>query len=199
MIDKMTRYSFILLNGEETAFLEQLQEVGLVDITRSAKPVNAESQKITEEIELLSSLIQGIERLDLPADTQAVPYTGEGSEDPMRLAGGTLMLYSQVQADVERLRKAVEESRVWGQFDPARLEILSQAGVPVHFHALSAKQFDENWAQDYALCIIQYLLKTVNPSTTFPLRLKALLAEHLNVDINAMGFMKDWDKEALWH
>ena len=51
----------------------------------------------------------------------------------------------------------------------------------------------------YALCIIQYLLKTVNPSTTFPLRLKALLAEHLNVDINAMGFMKDWDKEALWH
>ena len=155
MIDKMTRYSFILLNGEETAFLEQLQEVGLVDITRSAKPVNAESQKITEEIELLSSLIQGIERLDLPADTQAVPYTGEGSEDPMRLAGGTLMLYSQVQADVERLRKAVEESRVWGQFDPARLEILSQAGVPVHFHALSAKQFDENWAQDYALCIIQ--------------------------------------------
>ena len=109
MIDKMTRYSFILLNGEETAFLEQLQEVGLVDITRSAKPVNAESQKITEEIELLSSLIQGIERLDLPADTQAVPYTGEGSEDPMRLAGGTLMLYTQVQADVERLRKAVED------------------------------------------------------------------------------------------
>lgn len=51
----------------------------------------------------------------------------------------------------------------------------------------------------YVLCIIQYLLKTVNPSTTFPLRLKALLAEYPNVDINAMGFIMDWDKEALWH
>ena len=155
MIDRMTRYSFILLNGEETAFLEQLQEVGLVDITRSAKPINEDSHKITEEIELISSLIQGVERLELPADTQAVPYTGEGSEDPLRMAGGALMRYTQAQAEVDRLRKAVEETRVWGEFDPARLEILSEAGVPVHFHALSAKQFDENWLQEYALCIIQ--------------------------------------------
>lgn len=50
----------------------------------------------------------------------------------------------------------------------------------------------------YVLCIINYLLKTVNPSTSFSLRLKALLAEFPNVDINAMGFTKDWDKEAFW-
>lgn len=50
----------------------------------------------------------------------------------------------------------------------------------------------------YVLCIIQYLLRTVNPSTSFPLRLKALLAEFPNVDVNAMGFVKDWDKEILW-
>lgn len=36
MISPMTRYSFILLNGEQDGLLEQLQELGLVDITRSA-------------------------------------------------------------------------------------------------------------------------------------------------------------------
>lgn len=50
----------------------------------------------------------------------------------------------------------------------------------------------------YVLCIIQYFLKTVNPSTSFSMRLKALLAEFPNVDINAMGFTIDWDKEVFW-
>lgn len=51
----------------------------------------------------------------------------------------------------------------------------------------------------YVLCIIYYLLKTVNPSTSFALRLRLLLAEFPNVDITAMGFTKDWDKEAFWN
>ena len=50
----------------------------------------------------------------------------------------------------------------------------------------------------FVLCLIQYLLQTVNPSTSFPLRLRALLAEFPNVDITAMGFAKDWEKELLW-
>lgn len=50
----------------------------------------------------------------------------------------------------------------------------------------------------YVLCIIQYLLLKVNPNTTFPARLKALLAEFPDADINAMGFPKDWDKEPIW-
>ena len=35
MIEKMTRYNFILLGGEEEKFLADLQELGVVDITRS--------------------------------------------------------------------------------------------------------------------------------------------------------------------
>lgn len=50
----------------------------------------------------------------------------------------------------------------------------------------------------YVLCIIQYLLKTINPSSSFASRLKAMLAEFPIVDITAMGFTKDWDKELLW-
>jgi V/A-type H+-transporting ATPase subunit I len=68
MIDKMTRYSFILLNGEETAFLEQLQEVGLVDITRSEKPMNEVTMGIAGEIERIDGLIKGLEKVDIPDD-----------------------------------------------------------------------------------------------------------------------------------
>ena len=36
MVDKMMKYSFILLSGETEGFLNKLQEMGVVDVTRSA-------------------------------------------------------------------------------------------------------------------------------------------------------------------
>ena len=35
MIEKMTKYSFVLLDAGKEDFLSRLQELGLVDITRS--------------------------------------------------------------------------------------------------------------------------------------------------------------------
>ena len=46
MITKMTKYSFILLRGEKEGFIEQLQELGVVDISRSVKPVDNESHEM---------------------------------------------------------------------------------------------------------------------------------------------------------
>ena len=43
MISKMTKYSFILLSDEAKIFLKKIQALGLVDITRSAKPVDEHS------------------------------------------------------------------------------------------------------------------------------------------------------------
>ena len=154
MIDKMTRYSFILLNGEETAFLEQLQEVGLVDITRSEKPMNEVTMGIAGEIERIDGLIKGLEKVDIPEGTKPATYTGEGSDDLLRLANGTLMAYAEITGSLKELQQKVEKARVWGSFDKARLETLSAAGVPFHFHVLNAKQFQEQWTEEYALCLV---------------------------------------------
>ena len=35
MITSMTKYSFILLKGEKDGFLDRLQELGVVDISRT--------------------------------------------------------------------------------------------------------------------------------------------------------------------
>ena len=59
MIEKMTKYSMILLKGQQESFLEGLQELGLVDITRSTKALDDTSQKIVADIDLIKGLIQG--------------------------------------------------------------------------------------------------------------------------------------------
>jgi len=50
----------------------------------------------------------------------------------------------------------------------------------------------------YMLCIIKYLLLTLNPKSRFKVKLKTLLSKYPNVDIYAMGFVTGWEEESLW-
>ena len=151
MIDRMTKYSFILLNGEEGALLDQLQQLGLVDITRSEKPVDEESSKLSGEIDLIQGLVHGIKSIDLPEDTKPVAAP---EMDLVRLAGGALMHYADSSAKIASLRREETAMQHWGHFDPALLEKLSEAGVPLQFHILPGKQFKQEWQQEYALDIV---------------------------------------------
>ena len=151
MIASMTKYSFILLSGTQNDLLERLQEIGLVDITRSAKPVDAASEELVADIELLDGLIQGLQKAEIPEGT--VPEAIDG--DIIRLAGGMLMRYADDSNDIKSLRKEVESLRIWGQFNPDLLQTLKEAGAPIHFHVLSTKAFKPEWADEYALSVIQ--------------------------------------------
>ncbi len=150
MINPMTKYSFILLNGEQDALLESLQELGLVDITRSTKALDDQSQKMVADIELLSGLIKGLEKAQVPEGTE--PEHIEG--DIVRLSGGMIMRYSDDTVDLQILRNELRERRIWGSFNPEILAQLAEAGVPIHFHKLSNKQFKPEWEQEYALSVV---------------------------------------------
>lgn len=157
MIRSMTKYSFILLSGDQERFLEELQELGLVDITRSEKPVDDASRQIAGEVELLTGLIQGLNEAVVPEGTDPEHIDG----DIVRLAGGQLMRYSEDIAAVKTLEKELSRLEVWGSFDRSRLKALSEAGVPVHFHELSRKAFLSEWGEVYALSIISEEKNTV--------------------------------------
>ena len=58
MIEKMTRYDFILLKGEEEEFLLKLQELGVVDVNRSSRPVDSDSLAMVARAEELQKAIR---------------------------------------------------------------------------------------------------------------------------------------------
>ena len=150
MIASMTKYSFILLNGQQKDLLEMMQGLGLVDITRSTRPVDDKSRDLLAELELLDGLIQGLEKAEIPEGT--APEFIDG--DIVRLTGGMLMRYTDDTAEIKQLQKEVDTLRVWGDFDLSVLEKLDQAGVPLHFHSLSNKLFQDKWAEDCALTVV---------------------------------------------
>ena len=48
MIVRMTKYSFVVLSQELDSFLLKLQELGMMDITRSVRPIDQNSKEMVE-------------------------------------------------------------------------------------------------------------------------------------------------------
>ena len=46
MIREMTKYSFVIFHNDVPEFLKKLQELGVMDITRSSKPASAASKHL---------------------------------------------------------------------------------------------------------------------------------------------------------
>ena len=157
MIASMTKYSFILLNGEQIDLLEKLQEIGLVDVTRSTKPIDDTSQKLAGEVDLLDGLIQGLNNADIPEGVTPEYIDG----DIVRLAGGQIMRYSEDSVQIKVLEREMHHLKAWGKFDKAVLDELAEAGVHLHFHVVPKKQYKPEWEQQYAISVISIGKNTV--------------------------------------
>lgn len=50
----------------------------------------------------------------------------------------------------------------------------------------------------FMLCMVKYMLATVNPGNSFTEKVKQLFEKYPNIDSKAMGFTDNWDQEPLW-
>ena len=127
MIEKMTKYSWILLNSDKDSFLEQLRELGIVDIKRSAKPVDEHSESLIGRIEGIKTRISELER-------------GHDA----RLAS--------LLAKREELTKECAGAKVWGDFDNEKLAAL---GLDLHYYCCQEKIFNPEWPQQFPIQIVE--------------------------------------------
>ena len=151
MITPMTKYSFILLNGKQEELVTKLQEVGLMDITRAAKPIDDTSRSIMADVELANGFIDALNKVEIPEGT--VPEKIDGSI--IRLSGGMIMRYSEDSEAIKNLQKEIQSVKVWGKFDSDIIAKLNEAGIPLHFHSIGKKLFKPEWADEYALSVIE--------------------------------------------
>ena len=60
MITKMTKYSMILLSGDLDTFMNGIQQLGMVDITRSAAACDDESRRMSGLISRCRSAVDSL-------------------------------------------------------------------------------------------------------------------------------------------
>jgi len=154
MIEKMTKYSFALLSGEADQFLKNLEDLGVVDITRSEKPVDDASAKLSAEVDACAKAVRYLENFE-PSDkldSGKFTFSPDGQiSDPLTVFQEISPKQRQLKAEIAEAMDKLDDARVWGNFNPKAIEDLGKLGLKMRFYKLPKKSYNPSWASEYAL------------------------------------------------
>lgn len=172
MVTKMTKYSFILLSEQTEGFLNSLQELGVVDISRSLKPIDeqssgmlAEADRAKKALTILAACKAGSEK-DFKFDGCPVDAVLETQD---RIA--------EISAEIAAAKKEIAVRQPWGSFRSEDIHKLESQGLKLRFYSCMKKKFDPSWAEIQPLEVIsetesKVFFVTVSPAEeeySFPL------------------------------
>ena len=148
MISKMTKYSFILLSEGQETFLERLQELGVVDITRSSRPVDEKSSALLEKVGRLRTLISKLSAVDCGKDADAekirkaaADCSGLDADAFAELAAGTFSRIGEIETEIQATGRELRERQPWGDFDRESVARLAELGYLFHYYKMGTKSF----------------------------------------------------------
>ena len=158
MITKMTKYSFVLLTGEKEGFLEQLQELGVVDISRSVKPIDSDSSVMFHKAERARKTLEFLESIDYSkdADAEAIAKATVNIEgDPVDFIEECRAKLTELHAALAHAEKLLQATLPWGEYDKKALDGLKDLGYAIRYYSVDAKKFDESWGELYPLQVVE--------------------------------------------
>ena len=148
MISKMIRYDILLHAKEQERFVNELRELGLVDITTTGWEPSEADRALLLEIESYNRAIEalGVFAKGEEFKADAEPYF-DGAEAYDR--------YVELQArraeilqKIAQLEKTAADVEPWGSFSRADIERLANDGVTLRTFVAQPAQFDALVAED---------------------------------------------------
>lgn len=105
-------------------------------------------------------------------------------------------LPSWLQSITQIRNYCAHHSRLWNKNLPSTLKLLPKP--PYKWINDVPNQNDFQYLYIH-LCIMKYLLNTIEPDNQFTFRLKSLFKKYPNVDSKALGMKPNWAQEELWN
>lgn len=153
MIVPMIKYSFILYHKDYEAFLAELQELGLVDITVSGWEPNEPERRLMSDIDSQRAAMGKLREIR--------KEPGRASVEPFATPQQTLEQYIAATAETERLQnevakteKEIADLKPWGDFSKEKIDQLAGKGIKLHFFTAFSKEFNQRadeWRNEFAV------------------------------------------------
>ena len=159
----MTKYSFVLLCGQTEEFLSKIQELGVIDITRSLKPIDETSEKLLAEADEVKKALSVLKSCKgEPADKASV--AGCSAKDVL----DTDDRIAELRGELTSAKKELVARKPWGEFSSEDLQKLEAKGLQIRFYSCPKKKFDASWGDIQPLQVISETESTVFFVTVAP-------------------------------
>lgn len=149
MVTKMTKYSFILLSEQTEGFLNSLQELGVVDISRSLKPIDEQSSEMLAEADRAKKALSILAACKAGSDKD---FKFDGC--PVDAVLETQDRIAEIAAEIAAAKKEIAVRQPWGSFRSEDIHKLESQGLKLRFYSCMKKKFDPSWAEIQPLEVI---------------------------------------------
>lgn len=107
-------------------------------------------------------------------------------------------LPSWLQSIAQIRNYCAHHSRLWNRNLPGTVKLLSKPPNPWIVKAQNVPKQHEFIHLYIHMCLMKYLVNTIQPNNNFTSRLNDLFIKYPNVDPNALGMKPNWQLEPLW-
>ena len=157
MIEKMTKYSFIMLSSYTEDFLQKLQEIGMMDITRSRKPVDEASAALLDRMKDCKDTAAYLKKADWSKDPDAKNIEKAAASavlpetDPVAFVKEQKDRLEDLRNSISAAKARIRDYTPWGEFNRASLDRISDAGYELHYFSAPVKAYKAEWGQEYPI------------------------------------------------
>jgi V/A-type H+-transporting ATPase subunit I len=156
MIVPMTKFIFLVYHEDYEPFLKGLRSVGVVDIVKRKKELDENTAERLALQKQIAETIKLLKKFKKPELTEEAPQNGDG----MKIYEHINDLQAEVESlnqQLATLKKEIEYTEPWGDFDPQIIEKLQKAGLAISFHTIPSRKFDPQWLSKYNIGVVNEL------------------------------------------
>ena len=155
MIKKMTKYSFVVFHREVEDFLRNLQDIGVVDVTRQKRAIDSYSMEKFEEIAQYNAAVNNLGKLREEAlkNKEEIPGEKPLAEDFLVFYKEKSALKEALKSRIFALKNEYAAALPWGTFTSGNLKAIEDLGYTPYFYCVSVQRYQKEWEEQYPIYI----------------------------------------------
>ncbi len=158
MIRKMTKYSIIAFTPDVENFLEQLQNLGMMDITRSEKAFDEKSREDLDKIQRYKASITSLKSFsEKNQEVKPVKAYIDDHDEALNTVEAIFSEIHELEFESRELERSADAASVWGEFHENDIKRLNDLGFVPHFYVVADKKYDESWEETFPIKILAEL------------------------------------------
>ena len=171
MITKMKKLSFLIHSKEYEGFLEHLRSLGVVHVIQKQQGT-IQNEELQDDINLLSRCKNALKELERAIGDRPHLHHSENVQKgsvPNCTPAKVLERYDIVCAEkivqeqtLQALNRDYAQLVPWGDFEPSKVERLSEAGYQIRFYTCPLRAFNDEWVSKYGVIEIERDKQKVN-------------------------------------